>query len=74
MSGMVLNREYSTNLPSSENLNMFHPILSEFRRLLFCFDLAESNPVFPLVREGLNQKQAYMAYKSRLNIKLKFIE
>ena len=49
MSGMVLNQEYSTNLPSSENLSMFHPILSEFRRLLFCFDLAESNPIFPFV-------------------------
>ena len=56
MSGMVLNREYSTNLPSSENLNMFHPILSEFRRLHFCFDLAESNPIFPLFHKARDMK------------------
>ena len=29
--------------------------------------------VEPIIREAL-KKQAYMAYKSRLNIKLKFIE
>ena len=58
MSGMVLNQEYSTNLLASENLNIFHPILSEFRRLLF--RLIWPSPIFlvlycfPLVNEYFN--------------------
>ena len=48
--------------PAGDSFSMCIIIMAEYHSVIFLFDYHYS------------AKQAYMAYKSRLNIKLKFIE